>query len=418
MSTSRSHPRPRTAFTLIELLVIIVILGVMIAAGVPAIRSIIQTSSASLAESQLKLALSAARDIAIRNPSTDSAAVFTFEPGGRLTIIPMVHVGTLLDRLSPADTTFDPINRSVLREVFAPTPLAEPVQLPAGWMIRGYAPPAWIYAPGLAPFQTGAPAPSNGWYFEGTGPTGVPTPGNRQFDLNAQNDQGNWVFPETAFFNPDRWDDGDNRQTFLVRFKAGTGAIAGASAEPVIVLLPRPFINPNLPDAFPNGVTATSPAEWRRVDRADNLINWARAVLELPPRGNPAPADLIGSRSSDVALACAVNLVALYSETTMSQAIGARQLNRVTGTIYGVQPSPPVGLGAVTEPPRAPNIDLSLWPASANATAQRVQTNINKFITSSLRQNDVVNGGGTAFVETDARIFTVDTYLGSVQEVR
>lgn len=55
------------AFTLLELLIVVAIIAVMAAAGVPAIRNIIYTSTASMAETQLKLSLNAARDLAIRN---------------------------------------------------------------------------------------------------------------------------------------------------------------------------------------------------------------------------------------------------------------------------------------------------------------------------------------------------------------
>lgn len=47
---SRLHIRPRrrgVAFTLLELLIVVAIIAVMAAAGVPAIRNIIYTSTAS-----------------------------------------------------------------------------------------------------------------------------------------------------------------------------------------------------------------------------------------------------------------------------------------------------------------------------------------------------------------------------------
>ncbi|MBL8885724.1 MAG: type II secretion system protein [Phycisphaerales bacterium] len=406
----------RTAgFSLVELLVIIAIMGILAAAGIPAIRNMIYTSTGSMAESQLRFGLGAARDLAIRNEGGDTAAVFTFEPGGRMTVIPMVFVGRILDTADPRfAVSTPPAGPVTYRDVFAPTALAEPMQLPAGWMVRGFAPPGSIFAPGTN--NSGTLVPSNGWYYENT------PVGNRRINLgndaiSGQANKGNWVFPENGFFNPVETNTGENRRnTFMVRFQGGSGRIAGASVTPAIVLLPRNTIDWTAPlTARPTLSTTLTQGDWRRIDHADNLPNWARSVTKLPL--NSDIASLIGCRSVDVAMACNVNLLALYDERKMAQTIGARGVNKLTGTIYGGAVPP---LNTAAEFPKAPNIDLSLWPSSslASANAERVQMLINSYMLNALKYSDVDTGGPNTNLDADARLFRMDTYLGSAVETR
>ena len=406
----------RTAgFSLVELLVIIAIMGILAAAGIPAIRNMIYTSTGSMAESQLRFGLGAARDLAIRNEGGDTAAVFTFEPGGRMTVIPMVFVGRILDTADPRfAVSTPPAGPVTYRDVFAPTALAEPMQLPAGWMVRGFAPPGSIFAPGTN--NSGTPVPSNGWYYENT------PVGNRRINLGNDNisgqpNKGNWVFPENGFFNPLETDTGENRRnTFMVRFQGGSGRITAASVTPAIVLLPRNTIDWTAPlTARPTLSTTLTQGDWRRIDHADNLPNWARSVTKLPL--NSDVASLIGCRSVDVAMACSVNLLALYDERKMAQTIGARGVNKLTGTIYGGAVPP---LNTSAEFPKAPNIDLSLWPSSSLASnnAERVQMLINSYMLNALKYSDVDTGGPTSNLDADARLFRMDTYLGSAVETR
>lgn len=405
--------RRARGFSLVELLVIISIMAVLAAAGIPAIRNMIYTSTGSMAESQLRFGLQAARDLAIRSEGGDTAAVFVYEPGGRMQIIPMVYVGRILDTSDPRNPLpAAPGLATAYRDVFAPTALAEPMQLPSGWMIRGFAPPGSIFAPGAN--NTGSNVPSNGWYYEN-----APV-GNRRINLGTDNisgqaNKGNWIFPENGFFDPARTNSGENRRnTFMIRFQAGSGRIIAASVTPAIVLLPRNTIDWNDPAARPVLSTATTPGDWRRPDYADNLPGWARSVIGMSNSADISA--MIGCRSVDVAQACNVNLLALYDEQRMAQTIGARGLNKVTGSIYGGA----VGsLSAANEIPKAPNIDLALWPSSspASSSAERVQMLVNNYMLNALRYSDVGSGPATN-IDTDARLFRMDRYFGSALETR
>lgn len=433
MSGSPKNPgrvarRLLAAFTLLELVIVVAIIAVMAAAGVPAIRNIIYTSSASMADTQLKLALNAARDLAIRNASGDTAAVFTFEPGGRLNIVGMVYVGRMLDTKDPSPNAGT--NTKVYRDVFVPTPLIDPVQLPPGWMVRGFAPPGSIYDP--TPLDVnGKVVVHTGWYHDNIN---GPKIGNRLMNVGTDplipgTNRGNWVFPETGFFDPTRADEGDYRQTFMVRFQSGSGKVLPPDSIPVVALLPRDRVDTG---AFPNALPTLSNGsigllDWRRVDRAENLVSWARGVMAL---STDDAEKLIGSRSTDCVTTGAVTLLALYEESRMAAALGAKGLNPVTGTIYGTTPADRAPVGAANEAPKAPNIDVSLWADGTFVAAggadyvrsERVQILINSYMISALRFKDVYTGlSGTtadAPVGGDVRLFTLDSTFGNPTEAR
>lgn len=421
--------RVLAAFTLLELLIVVAIIAVMAVAGVPAIRNIIYTSSASLADSQLKLALNAARDLAVRNASGDTAAVFTYEPGGRLNIVGMVYVGRILDSKDPSPNAAGN-NTKVYRDVFVPTPLIDPVQLPPGWMVRGFAPPGSIYDASSIDINN-VPVVQNGWYHDNI--TGAKV-GNRLMNVGTDplipgTNRGNWVFPETGFFDPTKWDEGDFRQTFMVRFQSGTGKVLPPDAVPAVALLPRDRIDT---DSYPNALPTLSSGamgktDWRRVDRADNLVSWARGVMAL---SSDDAEKLIGARSSDSVTTGSVLLLALYEESRMAEAIGAKGLNAVTGTIYGTTPSDRAPVGTATESPKAPNIDVSLWQDGTFVKAggadyvksERAQILVNSYMISALRLRDVYTGlnftTGSAPVTSDVRLFTLDSSFGNPTEAR
>ncbi|MFN0132137.1 MAG: type II secretion system protein, partial [Phycisphaerales bacterium] len=159
----------RRAFTLVELLVVIAIFVLLLAIAVPAFSNMLYSSEQSLADNALRSALTAARDAAARNgPEQDAAAVFTFEPDGRLSVLTCVRAGVIED-VPPLGA-----RATVTREVFVPLAGFLPIQMPRGWMVRGYAPPNSV---------------DDGWYedtYLNTGPLVVRS--------------GNWVFPETGFF--------------------------------------------------------------------------------------------------------------------------------------------------------------------------------------------------------------------------
>ncbi len=416
------------AFTLIELLIVVAIIAVMAVAGVPAIRNIIYTSTASMAETQLKIALNAARDLAIRNASGNTAAVFTFEPGGRINIVGMVYAGTLLDDKDPGISP-GPTNPKVYRDVFVPTPLMDPVQLPPGWMVRGFAPPGTIYYKGV-PDINGTAVVSNGWYDDSITGSKI---GNRLVNTGTDPlipapNRGNWVFPETGFFDPTKAEEGDYRQTFMVRFQSGSGKVMPPDAVPAVAVLPRERIDTNLnPSALPTLSSGPiSKVDWKRVDRADNLAAWARGVLALPAAD---ASKLIGARSTDCATVSAVLLLGLYEESRMASALGATGTNKVTGTIYGTTPTDRPLVGAVEEAPKAPNIDVSLWRTGSTvavgadyARAERVQILINSYMIAALNAGDVFNGltgtAASAKVDSDVRLFTLDSNFGNPTEAR
>jgi prepilin-type N-terminal cleavage/methylation domain-containing protein len=433
MTTPASHRRRRSiAFTLLELLIVVAIIAVMAAAGVPAIRNIIYSSTSSLAESQLRLALNAARDLAIRNPTGDTAAVFTYESGGRLTIIPAIHVGTLLDGQDPGlPYTTTTSNPKVYRDVFVPTPMVDPVQLPQGWMVRGFAPPGSIYNNSPAvPDINGDPVVQNGWYYENFT---APVVGNRNINLDSDplingQSRGTWVFPENAFFDETKREQGDYRQTFMVRFQRGTGRVLGSTFIPSVLLLPRSRIDSNTyPTALADVTPPIGPNDWRRVDRIEDLVGWARSVLAL----NPAQAAaLIGARSTDSVTVNSVGILGLYEETRMAAALGASGVNRITGTIYGTTPTERPNVGSANEAPKAPNIDVKLWGVGTIVEglgqdfdkSKRAQDLINSFMIGALKARDIHRNlnftDGNRPIDADVRLFVMDTYLGNPKEVK
>lgn len=360
----------RKGFTLTELLVVIAVLVAVVLVGLPAFSSMLSGSERTLAINQLKIGLSAARDAAIRGDNVDSAAVFFFEPNGRVRVVPCVFVGRITDRRNPAQA-FGPTN-SVERDVFAPVGTVEATTLPRGWSVRAYAAPNLLHQAG-AQLST---IPPNGWY--------EPMP-NRDVDRS----RGAWVFPETDFYDDTALEDFGNgatlRQTFMVRFEAGTGEVKSKDQGPVLVLAARPSED--------NRPARSAANQWRRPDLATNQAVWARRLIarQLQPT---EVQEYLGDRSGDTVLACSTDLLALYDEARMASSIGARGLNRGTGTIYAA--------GTV------PGYDMSLFNGlSPIAVSQAVD----EWLTGELRRNG-------EFVESDALIYTFDRFTGALREIK
>jgi prepilin-type N-terminal cleavage/methylation domain-containing protein len=389
---SMQRPGAARAFTLTELLVVITLLVIVIAVGLPAFGAMLASSNRTLAIGQFKAAMSAARDAAIRSTDSDSAAVFFFEPGGRMTIVPCVQVGTVQDRDHLNWNQYP--NFTVKRDVFAPAGSSEPIQLPPGWMVRAFA--------GSAMLDDGN-ANATGWYGE--------VPGSREYNA----DNGSWVFPETGFFNQDAdRDTGANnrtlRQTFMVRFEKGTGNLVVNQAFPSVVLAPRSSEQ----GAVTRVVGTPLETDWRRVDRTDNVAQWARRLLarRVDPSaavgsGKVLPGDLaalIGDESGDTVLASSVDLVSLYEEKTLAASIGARGLNRYSASIYAWgEPG-----NANAPVPNEPRIDTALFTGQS---PQVVQQRVDDWIVGTLRLDG-------RQVESDALIYGFDRYTGQPREVK
>jgi len=297
-----------TGFTIIELLVVITLIVILILIAVPSFQTMIYSSEEGMAESQLRNAIRAARDVAIRSTGgNDGAAVFFYEPGGRLTVLPCVKVGEISDWTSAADVGQANSTNITRREVFAAAPGFAPALLPRYWMVRGY---------------VSANSFTNAWFSS--------TPANLTTNTDtATRSQRNWVFPETGFFNQDANNDGFHRSTFMVRFQAGTGAIVGSSTEPALVLAPRNSTQ----NLFTYAAPFDTPVAGR--DGASDPVGFVRTWLAKPVANGGADIKrhVIGRVSSDMVLARPVMELAMYNEQKLAAAFRVR-LDSVTNSIY------------------------------------------------------------------------------------
>lgn len=361
--TSRlmSRTTRRAGFTLAELLVVISLIILLIAVAVPSFSSLLYSQDRTLAENQLRVGLAGARDAAVRSrPGADAAAVFFYLPEtGRTRIIPCVSVGTLTDQQSGGG--------QVSREVFVPVAIESPVELPRGWTVRGYAPPGSIDQQGT----------SSGWY-----------------DGNTYNSAGgHWVFPENAFCDWGNAEEGEQRQTFMVRFEAGTGSVAIDRTQEVLVV-----------DLSPRYGFRESGIPWSvyRLDQAEDLPAEVRRLLIDRPdfsgtRGQRDLRRLLGDVAIDTVLARPLGQLALTDERKVATGVGARGVNKTTLCLYGDPTSP-------TTLPREPTLDTSLY--SGSRTPGAIVKSLDEYI-EGRRANQV----------SEARIFTLDRYSGQLREL-
>ena len=340
---------------MVELLVVVAIATIMLLIAVPAFKSLAYSTRRASAENALKGGLRTARLIAIgAGEGRDVAAVFTHEPGGRMTIVPCVLVGEFLETK---------LGRRV--KVFAPVSGVDAVQLPPGWSVRAYTPPNSVDA-GINE--------AAGWYNSGTYP--------------AQ--QGNWLFPETGFYDIERGNVGDHRQTFMVRFRGGSGELDLSHPEPVLVLDVAPTNSFRL-----SGIWSK-----HRADTAIDLVRFVRRVLgdDVTFTGNQGRANrqrLLGNEATDTVLARAVGQLAVYNERRLAAGVGARRLNRDTETLY-------MGLEDPNNSNKEPRLDLSLFPAGA--TIQSVSEAVSDWLESRV-------------ASSEAMVFTIQRYSGRAQEM-
>ncbi|MBL0871281.1 MAG: type II secretion system protein [Phycisphaerales bacterium] len=282
------------------MLVVIVVIAILTIIAVPAFNSIQATQNENTAEAVISAAVGSARDAAAQaSGSADAAAVFLYEPGTGTSIVVCQRVGVMRNDLSG-------VGRNIDREVFVPIEGLEVYQLPAGWSIRGYAAKGSI---------------NDVWYER---PTGANAGGSSD---RYPTDEGCWVFPETAFFDHTKQVDDGMRQTFMVRFEAGTGQRRAPGGEPVIVVSQRAS------SAERQNISSDVSTDWKRIDRATSVRRWALRVLSDPNLTEEDRRDLIGDRSGDTVLARCVNELAMYPERKLAEALGLR-VNPITGTIY------------------------------------------------------------------------------------
>ncbi len=374
---NRSSRAPR-GFTITELLVVIVIFVLVIGIAIPAFKSMIESSEKSLAENQLRVGLSAARDAAIQSPASDAAAVFFFQPGGRVSIVPCVSVGFLEDNEVSGGVSTGRVG--VSREVFVPLATAAPIQLPRNWGIRAYTPANTVGGTDVT-----ATGDANGWYDSLA--TGTASPAA----------EGLWLFPETNFINPaapNAEAKGWQRQTFMVRFRNGTGELDAGNRALALVIDP----------VAAQGFRQNAPFNTARLDQASDLGAAVNRLLEANLTGAERlnRIKLIGDVSIDSVLARPVTELAVYNERSLTAALarslGAKGTNRVTGTYYA-DPATTQG----------PALDASLFAPGPDLL--EVTRAAGSWI-----EGRLADDRGTV-IETDSRIFTLQRYLGQAQEV-
>jgi prepilin-type N-terminal cleavage/methylation domain-containing protein len=360
----RSTKPHRRAFTLVEILVVISIFVLLLAIAVPAFSSMLYSSEQSLAESAVRIALNTARDVAARSPTgQDSAAVFTYEIASKkMSILITTQVGTLDDQ---QDLGAGPV--PITRDVFAPAPGIEPLQMTSGWAVRGYAPANSI---------------DNEWY-------------ELTYVGNTVRQRGNWLFPETSLNDEDIQNSGNNRQTFMVRFEGGTGQVKGADPRAVLVFSESPSTTGrNTWPPPPNGYGALNNP--LNPDNETDAVRFCRRILAWP-LNPPTPTGIslltkrkiLGQVSRDVILAKSVGQIAVYSENRLARAIGART-DQATGCLY-VNP---------TTTNFQPQFVAGVQSDTINAWIENrlLDTNNDK-------------------IDSDSRVFSVQRYLGWLQEV-
>ena len=402
------------AFTIIELLVVIVIGLVLLTIAVPAFVSMAYSSNRSLATNALKASSQMARDLALIS-GQDGAVVFVFDPQiGKLQIIPAVKVGTIREpTTAPAGgggssgagdmPYFD-------RDVFVPASAGEVLELPRGWMVRGYA------APGMLLDRDSSGNQAANWFTsDAYGGTNT---------LDSIKEESHWVFPETGFFPVDaqlaggQLDGGldavspglpTSRQTFMIRFTARTGVVSRDTNSAL-------FIDPRNSRERPFGDQPSQYEMSLRVDMADDIEVWASRIIDssdLTDDGiaygfddNELRLKLVGNASNDTILVKPVTRLALYDERRLALGVLARGLNRDSQTLY--MPTDQEDSSSEIE------FDLALYNG---LTEDQLIERIDEWI-----------NGNTTFArdgdfdmdlddEPESRIFLIQPYTGELEEV-
>lgn len=357
----------RTGFTLIELILVIVIILILAAIAIPAFAALAYSSNQSGSSNAVQAALQSARDAAVRaGPGRDAAAVFLVGADGRVRVVVAQVEATLLDDAGGGN--------EVERDVLVPAQGVEVSVLPRGWVVRGYVKPTAL--------QTGSPALADnlGWYED------TYRGGDRSL--------GQWAFPETVFFDDGAGNNGDKRQSFMVRFEGGTGRHLPSATAKALYLDPAPTL------AFRD--PGTAPWSTFRADREGDLGRFVRRVMADPSLTIRERRQLLGDEATDTVLVGPVGQLAVYNEKRLAEAIGADGLNRRTDTLYR----------AIGPSVSGPEYDVTLFGSISPAE-------INLRIGLWIRSSNLQAGALPASETSDARIFLVSRYLGQpVEAVR
>lgn len=367
----RQHRRTtnlRRGFTMLELMVVAAIFVLLLTLAIPAFSNLLYSSEQSLAENSLRMGLSAARDGAARGAQGDDAvAAFFYDPATGYTIVPYTRAGVIVDDFPPGSSR-PPGMHPPLREVFVPIAGYEPVYLPRGWMIRGYAAPHAL---------------TDAWY----GDSGTP------YASTAVRSRGQWLFPETSFYlqnndlaSPAQADAGRKRQTFMLRFQGGTGALLPVDNREVLLLAPAPT------QSFRGQAPFNSNNGAWRADLEGDGMRLVRRIL-ASTLSDADKRRLLGDISTDTVLAKPVAHIAMCNERALANALSrtfaGTRVDSSTGSLYRRVDRP------------------ELIPANADPVQFLNGPNgLNAWIENRINQAD-----------SDARIFTVHRYLGTLQEV-
>lgn len=371
--------RTGRGFSLIELMVVITILGILIGFGVPAIGSILRDSERSLAENQLRNALSACHDAAVRSDRADVAAVFFFRPDGRTVVVACQFAG-FLDDVANDGGSLSSTSRP-RRRLFTPVAEIAPVVLPKGWSVRGFAPAGLITGTDPA-----APKDPDGWYESLKGLAG----------------RGLWVFPETNFVDTEATTPtfGWQRQTFMIRFNARSGQVATGDSSKVLVV--DPLNTSSFRSTAPYNIARF------RLDLASDPAIVARRLTKAPEIRQAGLSDndiikLAGDSSPDTVLAGPVTDLALYQEGDLLGALGVPRGNGATGGTMYQDPKDSGYMGPMPDPALV---------MAAGLTPEDVPLHIGEWITGVYKPT-----GATQPRPSTARLFTVDVNVGQLQEM-
>lgn len=406
-SNHRHHTRRagKPGFTLIEILVVISLFVLLLAIGVPAFASLLRSSERSLAGNALATAIRAARDIAQRSEGGDGALVFSMDPGGRLSMVPCIQVGQVLDRTSTNTATGQ--QEAVRRDVFVPHPLFKTSQLPTGWTVRGFASAGTIDGDWYGDFRN-----TNAYKVQATTPS------------QSTNTEPQWVLPETGYFkgnqfaasasDPDKTtDNGRNRQTFMLRFASGTGEVTSSPSAAIIVLPITPDPN-QLP--VTRAITLPGNKQYVRARDAAELRTWATQILNDAAFDASATTriqrlELLGDESVDTALAKTVPWLTMASERQIASDLAKGKV--ASGPLVGQTLAP--SLDRRTASLYAAGEEPVLVGADPTKLARVLNAMVNGQMVSLTQVDDKDN---PLPLVPEAQVFLVSAYQGNTLEIR